>query len=178
MGGGTAQTLALRHPERVHALILLSTGSTFTPFVRERFLRRAGIAEREGMAPLVDGMLAIWFTPERLREPTPEIERIRAMTLANDPAAFAAASRANAARDWTDRLPEIRCPTLFVGGLEDPADSSKAAAVFRERLPNVEIHLLPGVSHLLNVEAPEVLNPLLLAFLDRVTGRPVATDAR
>ncbi len=169
MGGGTAQTLALRHPERVQALMLLSTSSTFTPFVRERFLRRAEIAEREGMAPLVDGMMAIWFTPEHLREPSPEIERIRAMTLANDPAAFAAASRANAARDWTDRLPEIHCPTLFVGGLEDPANAAANAAVYRERLADVEIHLLPGVSHLLNVETPETLNALLLAFLDRVT---------
>jgi pimeloyl-ACP methyl ester carboxylesterase len=90
------------------------------------------------------------------------------MTLANDPLAFAAASRANAGRDWTERLSEIRCPTLFVGGLDDPADPAAAAAVYRERLPDVETHLLPGVSHLLNVEAAGTLNALLLAFLDRV----------
>jgi 3-oxoadipate enol-lactonase len=168
MGGGVAQTLALRHPRRVRALILVSTSSTFTPFVRQRFLSRAEIAEREGMAPLIDGMLAIWFTPERLRAPTPEIEHIRAMTLANDPLAFAAASRANAARDWTARLSEIHCPTLFVGGLEDPADPAAAAAVYQARLPEVETHLLPGVSHLLNVEAAGTLNALLLSFLDRV----------
>jgi 3-oxoadipate enol-lactonase len=168
MGGGVAQTLTLRHPRLVRALILVSTSSTFTPFVRERFLRRAEIAEREGMAPLIDGMMAIWFTPERLRAPTPEVEHIRAMTLANDPLAFAAASRANAARDWTERLSEIRCPTLFVGGLDDPADPATAAAVYRERLPDLETHLLPGVSHVLNVEAAATLNALLLAFLDRV----------
>ena len=90
------------------------------------------------------------------------------MTLANDPLAFAAASRANAARDWTERLAELRCPTLFVGGLDDPADPAAAAAVYRERLPEVETHLLPGVSHLLNVEAAGTLNALLLSFLDRV----------
>jgi 3-oxoadipate enol-lactonase len=168
MGGGVAQVLALRRPDLVRALVLVSTGSEFPPATRDRFLARAAKAEREGMASVVDATVSRWFTPEFTRRRPDEVERTRATVLANDPGAFAAASHANADRDWTDRLGEIACPVMFIGGEQDPADADRSLAIYRERLPDLTVALVPDSSHLVPVEAPDAFNTILLEFLDHV----------
>ncbi|MBX5492278.1 MAG: alpha/beta fold hydrolase [Chloroflexi bacterium] len=171
MGGGTVQTFALNYPERVRALVLVSTSSEFTPEVRERFHQWAARAEREGMGALAEALVASWVAPAfRTREPA-EFARQVQITAANAPHAFAASARANAQRDWTAQLPRITCPVLFVGGECDGANPQRAAAIYRQYLPEVEIHLVPGAGHYVPLEAPETFNRLLLAFLDRVTAR-------
>lgn len=171
MGGGVAQVLALRRPDLVQALVLVSTGSEFPAATRERFVAWAAQAEREGMAAVVDATVPRWFTPDFARLHPEEIERTRATVLANDPVSFAAASRANADRDWSDRLGEIACPVLFVGGEQDPADPARSLAIYRERLGDLAVVLFPDTSHLVPVEAAERFTTVLVDFLDRVIGR-------
>jgi 3-oxoadipate enol-lactonase len=168
MGGGISQTTAIRHPERVRALALLSTSSSFPESTRERFRYRAEVAERDGIAPLLDSMVERWFTPEFVAARPDEVARTREVVLANDPLAFAAACRANAARDWTGDLDRITCPVLVLAGERDPGSATGSAETFRERLSDVEVHLVQGASHAIPIERPEVANRLLLAFLDRL----------
>lgn len=182
MGGGIAQQLVLDAPDRVEALVLVSTSPVFPPATRERFLARAGRAEQDGMAAVVDETVPRWFTPGWAAANPDEIELTRATVLATDPRSFAHASRANAARDVLERLPEIRQPVLFVGGLEDPADARRAAVQYATALPDVAIHLLPGVSHLIPIEAPDRLRRIVAGFLadlDRPTwpSAPAAVGA-
>jgi 3-oxoadipate enol-lactonase len=168
MGGGTVQTFALAYPERVRALGLISTSSEFAPPVRERFYRWAEVAEREGMAPLAESLVASWFAPEFRERHPEEFERNVRTTLANDPKAFAASARANAVRNWTDQLHRITCPTLFVGGELDAAGPVRNAETYRQHLTDLDVHLIAGVSHLLPLEAPDRFNRILLEFLERV----------
>jgi pimeloyl-ACP methyl ester carboxylesterase len=168
MGGGISQATAILHPERVRALALLSTSSSFPETTRERFRHRAEVAEREGLSPLVDSMVVRWFTPEFSAAHPDEVERARATVLANDPRAFAAACRANAARDWTGELDRITCPVLVLAGAADPGTATHSAEVFRRELRDVEVHVVDGASHLLPLEQPERTNQLLLDFLARL----------
>jgi pimeloyl-ACP methyl ester carboxylesterase len=168
MGGGTVQTFALAHPERVRALGLISTSSEFPAATRQRFYENADIAEREGMGPLGERLVSSWFAPAFRERDAAEFDLNVRATLANDPKAFAASARANAVRNWTDQLDRITCPTLFVGGELDPADPVRNAAIYRSHLKDLEAHVLPGVSHLLPLEAPDDFNRLLLAFLARI----------
>jgi 3-oxoadipate enol-lactonase len=171
MGGGVVQTFALSYPERVRALVLVSTSSDFPPETRARFHEWAARAEREGMAALAEVLVASWVAPAfRARDPAEFARQVR-ITAANAPHAFAAAARANAQRDWTAQLPRITCPVLFVGGELDGATPQRAAAIYRQYLPDVEIHLLPDVGHYVPLEAPEAFNRLLLAFLARAAAR-------
>ena len=165
MGGGVAQTLALEYPERILALGLVSTSSEFPDETRERFVARAAVAEREGMEAVVEATVPRWFTPRFTELHPDEVERTRRGVLAIDPAAFAAASRANAVRDLTARLGQIRCPVLFMGGSDDPARPQRALEIYRRTIPDLRAELLDGASHLVPVEAPNRFNALLLAFL-------------
>jgi len=169
MGGGVAQVLTFRRPELVRALALVSTSSRFAPANQERFLRRADKAEREGMAAVIEETAPRWFTPGWIAAHPDEYERTRQTVLANPPARFAAASRANAARNWSDRLGEIRCPVLYVGGDQDLAGAHEIAKTYAENLPGIRTVVIPGVSHLIPVEMPHELNRLLLEFLAEAT---------
>jgi pimeloyl-ACP methyl ester carboxylesterase len=48
----------------------------------------------------------------------------------------------------------------------------RSAEVYREHLPQAEIHLLPDLAHLLPYQGPEAFNPILLDFLARVHASP------
>lgn len=168
MGGGVAQTIAIEHPSHVRALVLVSTSSEFSEGTRQRFTDRASLAEREGMAAVVDATVPRWFTADFAERSPEEVERTRRSVLEIDPAAFAAASRANAVRDLTARLTAVSCPVLFVGGADDPAQPERAVEIYRSVLPDLQSEIIPATSHLVPVEAPDRFNEILLRFLAEV----------
>jgi pimeloyl-ACP methyl ester carboxylesterase len=169
MGGGVAQTVAIDHPARIGALGLVSTSPRFPDATRERFLARAAVAERDGMAAVVDATVPRWFTPGWMATHPGEVARTTETVLATDPVMFARASRLNCVRDVTARLGEIRVPVLFVGGLEDPADPLRSAPEYEAALPDLRVELVPGVSHLVPVEAPDALVGPLRDLIERRT---------
>jgi pimeloyl-ACP methyl ester carboxylesterase len=64
---------------------------------------------------------------------------------------------------------EVAVPTLFVGGAEDPVIKLAGAAPFdhmRKKVKDLRgLRLLPGAGHFIQQERPDLLNPLLLQFL-------------
>lgn len=165
MGGGIAQFTALAAPGRLRALVLVSTSPSFPESTTRRFLDRAIVAERDGMAAVVDATVPRWFVPAWMEAHPDEVAATRATVLAMDPRSFAIASRANAVRDCVDRLGEIDCPVLFTGGLADPADPMRSVPIYRERLRDVRIELFEHASHLVPVEAADRFVPVLRGFL-------------
>ena len=84
VGGMTAMQVATLWPDRVLKIALCST-SPYLPS-RETWNTRIETVRKQGMAPLVDGILQRWFTtPYRTAHPE-QAERIRAMLLAAKPA--------------------------------------------------------------------------------------------
>jgi len=166
MGGGVAQYIALDPNISLRGLVLVSTSPVFPEATRGRFLARADLAERGGMASVLDATVSRWFTPAFEAANAAEVELTRSTVRLTDPIGFARASRANADRDGTDRLATIRCPVLFIAGRDDPADPRRAEAIYRQHIERLKVHMLPDVSHLLPVEAPERFLGELEAFLD------------
>ncbi|MEZ5501844.1 MAG: alpha/beta hydrolase [Halioglobus sp.] len=64
---------------------------------------------------------------------------------------------------------EINVPTLFVGGAEDPVIKLAGDAPFASMRRKVRdlrgLELLPGAGHFIQQERPDLLNPLLVDFL-------------
>ncbi|SRR6056297_315135 len=81
--------------------------------------------------------------------------------------------RASASED----LSVIETPTLLVWGLADVALSKETTDGTDEYVADLTVRFLPGVSHWVQQEAPEIVNTMLLAWLD---GAPVpeAADIR
>lgn len=167
MGGMIAQTFALNYPGRVKSLVLADTSSRYPPESRRQFEERAAIAEAQGMGPLVEPALERWFSPEFHRAHPEVVEKYRQMLLANDPKAYAAATRAIAQLDLTSRLGAIKVPTLVIVGADDPGTPPAMAREIAAAIPGARLEVLPG-RHMTQEESAEAFNRLLLEFLESV----------
>jgi pimeloyl-ACP methyl ester carboxylesterase len=71
--------------------------------------------------------------------------------------------------DLTARLPDVRIPTLVIGGTADviapPAESRRLA----ELIPGARLEMIRGGGHMLMLERTELLNQLILDFAREVS---------
>jgi pimeloyl-ACP methyl ester carboxylesterase len=80
---------------------------------------------------------------------------------------FLAQQRAIMARiDSRPRLGEIAVPTLLVWGEKDGITSRAHHDEIADAIPGARLEVIAGAGHLPTVEAPEVVVPLLTAFVD------------
>src|SRR5918998_4767943 len=64
LGGMTAQAFAVRHPQRTESLVLMATSAHLPP--PETWNERVQLVLAEGMAAVVDTVVARWFTADTL----------------------------------------------------------------------------------------------------------------
>jgi pimeloyl-ACP methyl ester carboxylesterase len=64
-----------------------------------------------------------------------------------------------------DRLREVAAPTLVVIGDDDLHGVAHAGEML-DALPDAQLAVVPGTSHALAMEKPEVVNRLILDFLE------------
>lgn len=62
-------------------------------------------------------------------------------------------------------LPAIACPTLVICGSADPVAPEASCRAVAAAIPQARFELLPEIGHYASLEAPEVFNRLLTAFL-------------
>jgi 3-oxoadipate enol-lactonase len=166
MGGFVGQYLGLLHPDRVHSLCLVSTSSNMAALGREIWDQRIRIVEEQGMTRnVVDGALARWLAPDVLSSKPALVARLRAMIEATPPSGYVGWCHAIRALDVTSRIGSIRLPTKVIVGELDPATPPAAARVIHEAITGSQLAVLPGVSHMLNVEAPELFHREVLPFM-------------
>jgi pimeloyl-ACP methyl ester carboxylesterase len=64
-----------------------------------------------------------------------------------------------------ERLATTHLPTMVIFGAEDQIyDAQEAIARYRQTVPGVQTHLIPGAGHSPNVEKPPEVGQLILAF--------------
>lgn len=69
-------------------------------------------------------------------------------------------------QDITERLGEIRAPTLIVVGEEDILTPVKYARLMQERIPNAQLYIIPEAGHAVPLEQPELFNRVVREFLE------------
>lgn len=70
-----------------------------------------------------------------------------------------------------ERLGRIGAPTLVIAGDDDLITLEHTALIFRA-IPNAELAIVPGTSHCLTMEKPELVNRIVLDFVEK---EPVPT---
>jgi pimeloyl-ACP methyl ester carboxylesterase len=168
MGGYTALALLRQDPERLSALVLVSSRATAdTPEQAKNRRKMAGLALRDGVEtvlPMVKRLLG----PRARAEPhiaDPVVGRIRRCR----PAGIAACQAAMAGRpDSTPLLGLVGVPALVIQGDQDAILSVDEARDEAAVLPRGELAVIAGVGHLANLEDPPAFTEVLRRFLDRL----------
>lgn len=172
MGGRLALHFALRHPDRVTALILESTSpglsdATLRDERRESDRDLADFIEREGMTAFVDRWesLSLWETQGHL--PASTRAELRAQRLRGDPRGFANSLRGAgqaATASVEDELQRISIPTLLIAGALD-LKYRRIAHQMEQSMPNARAVIVPGAGHTVHLEQPEAFSTATLDFL-------------
>src|SRR6185436_18156486 len=121
---------------------------------RENWEARIKTALTEGVAPLVEGTLGRWFTPEFHQARPDEIERVRAMWRETTPEGYAACCAAIRDMDQRESIRGITAKTLVLGGTKDPGTSPPHSELLASRIPEAKLVMLE-TAHLSNIERPE-----------------------
>lgn len=182
MGGSAALDFALKQPERVRALVLVGAGMSGGP-------QEVSASEQELIAELMaadaahdderlnEAELRLWVdgpnrTPEQV---TPGVREL-----------MAEMNGANIRRgsEWEQvqpqpldppaagRLGEVRAPTLVIVGSDDTFNVRKTADLLVAGIAGARKVVMPGLTHVPNMERPDEFNQTTLAFL-----APIEMDA-
>ena len=165
MGGMIGQVFALAHQHRLKTLVLCDTTSRYEPAVRPAWIERIEDARANGMPSLSAPTLERWFTKE-FRERRPDVMERFGIRIAGTPfAGYAACSEALLEINVTDRLKDIRVPTLVVVGACDIGTPVSMAQAIHDNLPGSQLLVIEGAAHFPNIEQPDAYTRALLNFL-------------
>jgi len=160
MGGGVAFQVAVRHPEQVRRLVVLS-----------------GTYAHDGWWPEVEASYAS-FTPDMFRG-TPIQQQYE--SLGNDPAHFSdfvkkVISIDLRPYDWSRDVKKIRAPMFMAIGDADGVRYEHALELFRAKgggkmgdidgLPESRLAIIPGTTHIGMIQRTSWLIPMITDFLD------------
>ncbi len=172
MGGWTCLNFALRHPRRIRALVMASTGgpvdlNTLDAVERksieswsaahrgvEAELRKRGIhpAAGERMAREQPALEFLYREIDRLSSGLDK-EALRARLLA---------ARTLPAAD----LKRLTAPVLFISGTEDVVFPPPAAAALARLVPGGQLESVPEAGHSVYFQRPEIFNRAVSTFFD------------
>ena len=168
LGGAVAQHLAIRHPDLVESLVLVSTKPFYN---RGEMLRRAWVTTRLGLDEQVEGTLTRWFTADALGvRAHPGVAYARNALRQGTPRQVAAYWCAMSDHDVRETLPSVDQPTTVLIGTEDATMSVNAARQFADLFPRGRVETCPG-PHLLPLEQPMHVSKSIASHLAWVRDR-------
>jgi pimeloyl-ACP methyl ester carboxylesterase len=166
MGSLIAQKVAIRQPERVQALMLIGSVSTFRD--------HPDLLELTEYLSTVDDPLDPEFVHEFQRgmfvhEPAPGlVESLIDESLKGPAKTWKAALKGIMAFDSSAELSRIAAPTVLVWGDQDTLCSRAEQEILLAGIPNSRLSVYRGEGHVVNWEKPEAVAAELVDLVSRV----------
>ncbi len=179
LGGFVAQELALRRPELVNRMVLISTsygGPGSEPMSVTTLGRMLGWGATDRQDAVRRG-LEVAVSEDYPASRSEEFDRMVGWRVADSPplSEYTKQLVAGARFDASRSVEEIEAPTLVLHGSDDLVVPVSNAASLAERLPDAELRILENAGHLVFVEQAEEVNREILDFL-RTSPLPTAEE--
>ncbi|UCG33544.1 MAG: alpha/beta hydrolase, partial [Phycisphaerales bacterium] len=173
MGGHLGLLLALDHPGRVDKLVLMGSSGIWP---RPGVLMDLALRTLWNDAIVTDHVRRNWpgIFKKMFKYQTPVTEGLFRYQMAvravgdhfrSEGRACSRALRSIFYNSCRDRLSDIHQPVLLIWGELDHVHPPEDAALFRERLPQSRLVVVPDAAHEVMVDQPDVFNHLVIRFL-------------
>lgn len=167
MGGYVLLNLLERYPDRVAAPVFIVTkaeGDDEAGKARRTALGEACLVQ--GSLPVADAFRNLLFAPDTLRDKPELVDEVFGWMRATNPrgAAFGLFAMRDR-KDYVPLLGSFSQPALVIGADQDQAIPVENSRIIAEGLPEVELCILHGGGHMVNLEQPEGFNEAILEFL-------------
>ena len=182
LGGFVAQSFALRRPEMVSALILVSTTNKIQADHAGRRESRNQAIRQHGMAAAADHQLASHFPADFVAAHPEVMTWYRNHYLANNPDHYIAVMEDLGRFDSTARLAGLNCPTLIVAGGEDNSSVAgrhklDSANRLLGLIPGSQLAVIEGAHHYPQIDHAAEFNARVIDFLMAAERQSLAASA-
>ena len=167
MGGMVALDLIAGAPQEVDAMVLLATSPAFGrsdgAWQQEYLAQRLSPLDAgRGMAKLAPGLVKGMASANAAHD---VVARAAVLMSAVPEATYRSALHAIVGFDRRASLSEIQVPVLCLAGGDDRNAPPSVMSVMASHIKGAKYRCLPGVGHLAHMEAPKLINPMLVSFL-------------
>lgn len=154
LGGMIVQELAIRHPELVKKLILGVTASRTNNTINAVVSRWTALAGKGDFGRIVRDMMEVMYSANYAKRYGWMFPILAKFAKPKNEERFIRLTKACLTCAAYDRLDEIKCPTLVLGGAEDKIVTGKASLEIAEKI-DCAVHLYKGLGHSAYEEAPD-----------------------
>jgi 3-oxoadipate enol-lactonase len=161
LGGMVAMWLAANRPDRVDRLVPMCTTTRFDP--PSMWRSRAALVRSDGLASIVDGVLARWLPPDAS---PPLVAAARTLMAGVPDEGYAATCAALEVADLAPALGRIVAPTLVIAGDLDPASPPSDAERIAAGIAGARVAVVRGAAHLAVLSHPAEVAALMITFLE------------
>jgi len=169
MGGQVALEAAIRYPEMVERVVLIDPwlpDFSFSPKWSALWSQISECGNRGDIA----GAKELWLHSSGLFPVGAAKAAVEVEQMVEDYSGWYFANMPHMyATSISDRLGQISAPVLIVVGERDIPDFLGIASLLGGAIPNAHKIVIPGVGHMVNMEAPTRTNAAIAAFLERGT---------
>lgn len=172
MGGMVAMRVALKRPDLIKSLALIST----TPFATPKDVAKgygvlAFMGRWFGFGMLAKKIAPMMFGKDFMEDPARAAERARWIKVIGDNSRKGASRTIKAlglAGDISADLARLNIPVIYIAGEQEAALPASMPTDTQALIPNCQIAMIPRAGHSSTIEQPEAVNAVLDAFLASV----------
>ena len=162
MGGAIALDFALHYPDRLAGLVLVGSGARLrvSPAILTGILSDSEV--ETAFEATVDLVCDYAYGPGA----SEQLKRLgRQRMLKTSPEVLYGDYAACDAFDVMERLGEVHCPTLVIGGTADRLTPSKYSIYLRDHIPGAALVLVDSAGHMVMLEKSEVVTRAISEFM-------------
>ena len=166
LGGMIGPAYALKHPDRVLSLGLLSTAAFRTEDDSAKVWAVVRAMEDKGIEQVLDTLVDRWYTDAFIEAHPDIVQRRLKQVVGMHADIFMNVFRIYAGTEMQPWLHQVTAPSLVLTGEFDGGCNPRLNALIAEALPNSELVVLPGYKHSLLLEAGEDVARHMIRFVN------------
>ena len=167
LGGMIGPAYALKYPERVLSLGLLSTAAGRTEQDSQNVWGVVKAMEEKGIAQVLETLSSRWFTDDFIVANQNIVQDRLQQVINTDPTIFLNVFRIYAGTEMMPWLHKVRARSLVLTGENDGGCNPRLNRLIHQALPDSELVILPKYKHSILLEAPNTVVEHMLQFIRR-----------